>query len=624
MQQIPKILLLSLAAIWMGSPAEAQNAAPESSSVSTPAATPASSPTVTPLASPTPLPLADVTAQIVAAEEERGKIEAMLASEQAASANGDAVALARDIDLKLAETAKTLAAGPSLEALRDLEARWQTLSETLETSKRSLSERSKRCEEHIKSLQEIENTWTQNAKLAKADNGAPRELRERMAALSAAAQKNRAAVQKRRGELAPLLTQAWTQDWQVNEMIAALKKARTQAVGRLFVTESVPIWSIPLWSESVRLSAGFSLAQETRTAWGKQWTALATYVGTQAPTFLIHACLFVALLCGLYWARRRVRAWVDDEPSLRRAAQVFEAPISVALAFSLVAATWIYPQAPRLLVAIGGAASLIPAVLILRRLLDRHLFPVLNVLVAFYFTDQLRTVAAALPIAGRLLFLAEMAGGVLFLAWLLRAGQLDALRQEDPRLFKVTLAGSRLALAIFSGAFLANLLGCVSLGNLLGDAALRSAYLAVVLYAATRIADGLIIGGFLTRPLSTLGMLRNYRTLIWQRTHRIIRLAALLLWAEETLDLLSLRSTLFEKAAGLFIKGENLTILGQLCAFGLVVWAAFLLSRFIRFALEEDFYPKWTAASPMPSRQCSITACCFSGFISQPRQRGST
>jgi len=186
------------------------------------------------------------------------------------------------------------------------------------------------------------------------------------------------------------------------------------------------------------------------------------------------------------------------------------------------------------------------------------------------------------------------------LVWLLRSGQLDALRQEDQRLSKATLTGARLALAIFCASFLANLFGCVNLGNLLGNAALQSAYLAVVLYAATRIADGLILGGLSTEPLAELGTVRRHRTLIWRRTHRTFEVAALLLWAAETLDLLTVRAPLFERASAFLVVWNKVgdewkrdfTLLGQILAFGLVAWAAFLISRFLRFVLEEDFYPR--------------------------------
>ena len=589
MLKIPKVLLITLAAAWFGVGALAQTPAPAAAQT-----TPAPSATATPPPGPTPVSLADVTAQILAAEQDCSRIDAELTLEKSLATTNSG--LSGIVATSLAEGAKKLAAGPSLDEVCELETRWKGIEEAHSAAYHSLTERVTRCETQIKTLSDLEKKWTdQKAALVKNDNGTPKELRDRMDALTTTAKKTREAVQKRRAELVLLLPQAQKEEGQIDEMIASIKKARPQAVGRLFERESVPIWSEPL-----HLSAGFDFAQESRTAWSKQWTALAAYTQTRSVNFLTHGFLFVALLSLLYWARHRVRAWADDEPSLKRAALVFEVPISMAIAFSLLAAVWIYPEAPRLLAAIGGAAALIPAILILRRLVDRHLFPVLNAMVVFYFLDQLRTVAAAVPVAARLLFIAEMAGGVLLLAWLLWSGRLAASHEQDEKLAKVTAVGARLTLGCFLAAFLANSIGCANLGNLLGNAVLKSAYLAVVLYAATRVADGLIIGGLSTKPLSNLGGVRGHRKLIWHRTHRTFEFAALFIWFYGTLDLFSLRTPVVEKIRGfLFVWNEtgnqwklDLTLTGQLLAFGVVVWAAFLLSRFLRFILEEDFYPR--------------------------------
>ena len=596
MQKISKTLLLAVTACLFFRPVvKAQNTDPA------PVPSVAPAPSVIPAPTATPLALGDLTAQIVAAEEECGKIAAALKSEPSlALANGDAAAVFREIDGQLAQSAKVLAANPSLEEVRELEARWQNLGETLASAKRPLSERDARYGAQLQRLDELQKDWTQKAESAK--GGTLRELRDRMEALSASAQKTRATVQKRQAEMYDLLNKAAVQERQVNALRARIEEMRPQAMARLFVSESIPLWGVPIWSGSVRLAAGFDLAKESRTAWGKQWAELSAYARAQASTFFVHALCFAGLLAALCWTRRRVRGWADDEPRLKRAALVFEQPFAMALAFSLVAANWIYPEAPPLLTALGGAAALLPAILLLRRVVDRHFFPVLNAMMVFYSIDQLRKVAAALPILARLLFAAEMLGGVLALAWLLRSGSLSALREEDQRLSRVTLAGARLMLGGFCASFLANLLGCVNLAHLMGNAALQSAYLAVVFYAATRIADGLILAALSAQPLAQLGMVRRHRTLLWRRTHRTFEAAALLLWASETLNLLpTVRSQLIEHAADLLGGWKQVgeyawtwtpSLLGQALAFGAVVWAAFLVSRFLRFALEEDFYPR--------------------------------
>jgi len=557
-----------------------------------PAASATPAPSAAPAASPTPDSLSKLTSDLLEDEEKRGKIEGELNAEPpVAAVSAKAAALNKEIGEQLAADSKTLGGTPSLKVIENLEASWQDRSEALASFRKSLTDRADHYDSQSKTLDDLQKTWKPRASEA----GTPQELGKRMDALVKAAKKNRDDVQKLRGEFAPLLGPAQKQTLQVDEMIGRIKQARPQAMARLFLTESVPIWSSTLWGKTLWSDSGFSLGVESRAAWVKQWQAAGAYGQGKSSTFLSHGFLFIVLLCAFFWARRRVRAWTVDDPSLNRATAVFESPISMAIVFSLLAAQGIYQQAPPLLVALGGAAALIPAVLILRRLLDRHLFPVLNAMVVFYFLDQLRGVAAALPIAARFLFLAEMAGGVVFAAWLLRSKRLGQLRKQNLRLAKVTRAGGQIALAVFAAALLANAIGCVDLGNRLGNAALQSACLAVVFYAATRVANGLIAGGLSAQPLSGLRMVRDYRALLWRRAHRLFDVAALLFWVSETLDLLGIRSAAWDKVQTFLCRGDNwdhLTLLGQLLAFGAVVWGAFLLSRFLRFVLEEDFYPR--------------------------------
>jgi len=66
--------------------------------------------------------------------------------------------------------------------------------------------------------------------------------------------------------------------------------------------------------------------------------------------------------------------------------------------------------------AILETLALIPTVMILRRLLDRNLVPILNALVIMYFVDQLRVLAASLPELTRVLFVGQMLGASLSLS----------------------------------------------------------------------------------------------------------------------------------------------------------------------------------------------------------------
>ena len=159
-----------------------------------------------------------------------------------------------------------------------------------------------------------------------------------------------------------------------------------------------------------------------------------------------------------------------------------------------------------------------------------------------------------------------------------------------------------LALAVIASAIAVNMAGYTRLADLVGGAMIRSAYIAVVFYALTRIAEGLVLGLLHIPPITLLGMVRRHRSLIAQRLNQWVRWAVALFWAAITLQMLRLLRPLVSEArvalaapatvGSIAISGE------QVIAFLLLIWAAFLVSRFLRFALD-DRNPQ-VAATPAP------------------------
>ena len=593
-----------------------------------------SSPAATPTPAPSPVPLAEVVTQAETVQAGLRDIEAELSSDQiTATVDGELPIITRELDARLEENARILNSRPSLETLRNLEADWTKLGEKLPAWRRDLTTRATELDRELARLAALGETWQQTLDLARGaspitaepvapENGgattptatpspvavadavatvaAPPEILQRIEATIAAIRQTRAQVETRRAQVLSLQSRVAEQNARVAAALGNVKQVRDETVSQLFVKDSPP-----LWSAEVRARASRNLMTDSQNSFSTQVVALGAYARRQWPQFVLHAFILLMLVAALYWARRRVQPWVVEEPSLEGVAQIFNLPVATALILSILLSGWIYPQAPRLLSAILGAAALVPTVIILRQLVERHLYPILNALVIFYFVDQLRAVASALALMSRLLFLAEMLGGIIFLVWLIKSARLSEVAKEDRGgLWTGIKFGGRVALAVFAAAFIANALGYVSLGSLIGNAALGSAYLAIILYAAIRIADGLIMFASRVRPLALLGIVNRHRPLLRRRIHRVLRWVATLLWALFTLELLSLRVPLIERvkevlAAQLTVGAFSLS-LGDVLAFVLTVWAAFLISRFLRFVLEEDIYPRTHLARGIP------------------------
>ena len=282
-----------------------------------------------------------------------------------------------------------------------------------------------------------------------------------------------------------------------------------------------------------------------------------------------------------------------DETS--HAARVFDSPVATALVLALLASSWIYPEAPRLFWAISGAAAILPAILVVRKLIDRRLFPVLNALVVFYAVDQLRMVASSQAVLSRLLLLAELLGGALFVCWLLGPGPFGTA-PEGNRFWKAIGKACWVALGWFVVAFLADALGYVSLSKLIGHALLQSAYMALIVDAVVRIIDGLFLSALSVPPLARLGLVKRNQDLLRSRLRGVVAWVAILFWTAYLLEALSLRAPVFqnlrEALTASWGVGSFKVSAGDLMLFGITVWASFLVSRMVRFVLEEEVYAR--------------------------------
>lgn len=586
---VPVVYLLA----WTGLDLPAQTPPPPTA---TPSATNAST------ATPTDIPLGEVVSRAETTTTDLRGIDAALAADQTLPQLDEGLApITQRIDNRLAEDIPLLQAGSSVAILQASQKAWQMLADDLATVKTSLTDAVTQDDAKIAHLRQSSANWQATLGQAQAKNsGTPPEIIQRIQAIVAAIDKTTQSLKAHRAQLLGAQDRVAAQDARISQEQTAINKAQESAVARLFIASDPPLWGVGLSNPTT------NPGQEVYGSLATQMKAAKTYAFEKRTTFGVQFLIFLALAAMLYRVRREIHLRVGEEPALRHAAQILNLPFATAAVLALLAGIWIYPLAPRLFVAILGAAALFPAVAILRQLIVPSLFPILYALVVSYFLDQVRHVAASSPVAARLLLLGQLLGGLCFLGWLLWTMRFSPPQTRD-RLEKIVRIFARLAALVLLVAFFSAVLGYVPLANLLTDTTLSSAYIAVILYAAVRIADGLLMSALRLRPFSRLGMVQRHYELLCRKLFRLFRWLATLLWLALTLDKISLRESLYQEMTDLLmatvtIKFLDLTLgpLSHWLACGLVIWLAFLLSRFIRFSLEEEIYPHLRLPAGVP------------------------
>jgi len=330
--------------------------------------------------------------------------------------------------------------------------------------------------------------------------------------------------------------------------------------------------------------------------------------------------LLLALL--LSEMRRRVLLW-ESTGDRAGAIAVFERPFAAALLVTLLMGSSQWLPVPQVMRTLLVVISILPMIRLTQPVVaPRLLFP-LSTLGILFALDTIRQGVAGTPLLEQGLLLVEAVAGIIVLWWYASPGFKDrSLREKDPSLVYHILRGATLpimlVMAVSSGAVA---LGYLSLARLLVAGVLVGGIDALTLFSGVRITIGIAAFGLRVWPLHSLGMVSNHRELLERRLSLWLILAAVGVWVFRTLDYVGLQAPVTAFVTAVLtarLQREAFSIsLGDVIAFGLSLWLAFLLSSFIRFVLNEDVFPRLKTAPGVSYAFTSLLRYLFviTGFL---------
>ena len=490
------------------------------------------------------------------------------------------------------ETKGQLAAASSLTVLTNLADLWSGMQGELKASADRLRVRATDVGTVIDQLEELAATWTRTREEARRTQAPPALIKRVDQALAAIATVRKSAG-VRRTALLTLQVKVGEQLAAVQEASARVAQAMTADFSTLLRADRPPVWRAE--REGPPLS---DLPAMVRDSASPQLAVLTRFLADRSRAEVLQVVLFLVLVAFALAARRQARAWAAPgtiDPMLR----VFDFPVSTALIVTLMLSNWVYGRQPMIAKNVIALMFLVPIVRILRRITAPGPTEVIWVAAAFFVLNRLRDFALLnAPLVEQVIVLLVGAGGAAGILWLRRRQGLVLGSYTMPEPLVWLLAGM-LAASFLFGAF-----GYMRLARLLNGGILRSAYTALGLYAGWIVALGVIAYLLRVRPLARLHMVTRYRALLERRAAALLWWVAVVFWLRETLQWFSL----LDDAESLLLAVLNYEVtrgfvtisLGDVLALVATIWAAFLISRFLRFALEEDVYPRLPMGRGVP------------------------
>ena len=508
---------------------------------------------------------------------------------------------------------------PSLSrrGLRNLELSWTNTSRTIAGWQEILVDRSTSLNQSRAQLATLLEPWTKTW-----DNQANVQLPAALSAQVAAIIKDiEAADQQIKGRLDRGLIQQTRLSQlliEVNDVLDRIREADAYQRQRLLKIDAEPLWSVFISGDKETTdqlddqteddligAAGAQVESEFSESLGSALASAGDYLAANTDRVAAHVLLFLILSALFFYTRSQLGNWykADETPS-SDALDLFRYPVATAAFIALLFTRAMYPGAPLALLDVSRGLLALPLVALLTAALDKRRRLGAYALIAVFVIDSITDSLTSTPLAGRLLQLFVAALGLLAL---LRAefgtrSSVSKMRRTWDKASRLVIRAAAAALIL---SIIANFVGIVALAYLLTNATLGVLYVGLGIFVAALVARGLL--EVLLRSPLTAGFrgLRQASDMIRKRFNGLLDIVAILLWLGAALKIFGVLDPIVDALGSLI--GEDITFgnfaisIGDILAFVIALYLGVLVSRFLRFVLSQDVYPRLRLPRGVPS-----------------------
>jgi len=509
-----------------------------------------------------------------------------------------------------AKTDRLLRETPRRARLEALASSWRSLRIEVVGLQAVVNERAGRREADLRRLDRLRTSWSwtlDQARHASAPGSIIGHVEATLAAIDAA----RAQVEQRCARLSIQQDSLSRQIEECDEAAARIEDGRRQAVGRVFAQHEPPIWQ----------SGSAAPERDTRT-WlahvsdevAARIDSLRIYVQARRLGFVFSLLLALVLALILYRARQDTAGDTGAGVALPEfAARVLHAPLSTVLLLTLMVSRPLRPDPPLTLQQAVLLAVLPAAITLLRPLVDPRLLRVLWGLAVFLVLDIARGLLFATPVVEQLALIFEMgtAAALLFVG----AAQLSTAARElgngPPWLRAAARALCRVVAVAAAAASVAAAFGYLDLADFVGGGGLDLVYVTIGLLGI-RVAAGGVLGLVLVKtPLARLRTVARHGADVERGIGRALDLVLAAVWVFNALQIFELQGP----AGAVLRRGLDARLqvgaldlaVGRVLGIAAVGIVAWLTSRIVVFALDEDVYARLDLPRGVPYALSSLT-----------------
>ena len=363
---------------------------------------------------------------------------------------------------------------------------------------------------------------------------------------------------------------------------------------RLFRTDAPPLWRVQDAS-TLRQDVADSLSREVESENSFVAQYAAADVGNQR---LLQGLQLLLLPCLLWVAWRHRRRGMDPAVPVATDAElrVIRRPFSTWVLLSMIGVLVFEPNAPLFLHQLAMLVALVPVLRLMPQQGRRLLGPWPYLASAFYLLQHLSVLLMASAYLYRLYCLALATLALAATCWLLWRSRGERFAGVAGRAGRLVHGLAWVGVAMLLASIVANVLGNVSLAEMLTSGIIESGYFALVLYAAVTVLDTLLRRLGARREVRRLWLMRRHGGNLLESLSRWARWAAVVGWVVYTMVRFRIFRPVYDVGKAIvthrFEYGELSISLGHVLVFCIGVVLAVWIARTLRAMLREEVLPR--------------------------------
>jgi len=362
---------------------------------------------------------------------------------------------------------------------------------------------------------------------------------------------------------------------------------RVQLEAQLRTAHDTPIWRFEPQGEELSRSAQFVRSHGA---------SVVDHMRNHAPRLLAIALVAFGLSYALIIAmRKRLAREEADNPYTRETEALFNAPITAAVLVALLAVVRYGPSGPVAYYDLFLSLLPIPAAILAAAILGRRITLSLYTLaVALVTLALIGPIVDPLPLASRLLLIAQCAAVAVAIAVDLKRGRLEETFSRPPRMLVRTIA--RAIILVLVVAVAASIMGYVGAARILRNGVLGALGAALILSVAMHLLYGLFIVLLQTRTARTLRIARLHTASVQRAVHSGLMIVGWLIWIIAMLQILGLLDNVLLLGQQLIsseidVGAARVPLAGIFAGIAVII-ATYVVVKIVRLLLDVELLPR--------------------------------